>query len=65
MDVKDVFMFLRTIFTEIGTMQFISELECEHFLKIRGLAVDINKANILSIAIFTDLLSFDLSAYVS
>jgi hypothetical protein len=64
MEISDIFEFLRNVFTEIGTMRFIANLNCEYHLCIRGIAFDLNRFSILSIAIFTDLMSIDLSTYI-
>jgi hypothetical protein len=65
MEAEEIFNFLKTVFKEIGTMQFISQLKCDNYLRLRAIALDLNRANILSIAIYTDLMvGGDLSQFL-
>ena len=56
--------FFRTVFTEINVMYFISQLNCNRLIKIRGISLDINRNAISYLAIFTDLMNKDLHQFI-
>ena len=61
---QQIVEFFRSVFKEINVMYFITQIDSDRLLKIRGISIDINKSNFAQIAIYSDLMHRDLQAFI-